>query len=827
MKILNRLTIKHLLQNKKRTIVTIIGIVLSTSLMVGIGLLLSSFLNSTREIAIKNNGAHHVEISSITQKEKEQLEQNIEFQETYSYGTVGFAKIESQNEYKPYLFLASADDYFFHSENLLEGRFPLNNNEIVIPDSLLQLDNGGASYQIGDKITLQIGSRKINEDKIFSNEIALFVDEQDEVSETLVPIFSKTYTIVGIMKRSIKEGYQSPGYMAYTTKEEHIESYHLYGIYKNVHKTYEITKDICSQLSDEANCKTNDEILYFYGASRYENIILALTWTFAIILFLLSIGCIIVIYNSFAISTMERKKSFGLYISLGATPKQIKYTVFYEAFLVGIIGIVLGILGAFFGIYVVIQILDYLIGPTYGMHLVFYIEPLFIYIPIIFMIFVVFFSAFVPALRSSKVTAISLIRENEDIKIPKKKIRTPKFIEKLFGIEGEIALKNIKRNKRKYRITIISLFISIVLFLSFSTYLKIGLNIVDSSEIPDYDAYAMTSDQNLVKELKNLDSLKEAYIVRNNILSITIPEENIEKEYLEFIPNNKVTFYVTLLEDETYKELKEDLQLSDSNYLIYNDGVYTTYLNGNRQTYFTPFLNNLKELTICEEENCKTLPVTLFRKLTPFLEKIILSKEMPTIFIPESDASFLDEENFSYYVTLIGQNGYEDLMKELDSQYKNNKNISYFSPKQSYKEDRNTALAIQILLYGFITLVSLIGVTSVFNTIHTSIHLRRKEFAMLRSVGLSPRGFNRMIFFESFFFGIKSLLYALPVSFGFMILINAALNNSFYFNQLVIPWESILLCIFLVFFLVLLMMSYSVHKIKKENILNSLKDENI
>ena len=134
---------------------------------------------------------------------------------------------------------------------------------------------------------------------------------------------------------------------------------------------------------------------------------------------------------------------------------------------------------------------------------------------------------------------------------------------------------------------------------------------------------------------------------------------------------------------------------------------------------------------------------------------------------------------------------------------------------------------MKILMYGFITLVTLIGVTSVFNTIYTSIHLRRKEFAMLRSVGLSPKGFQKMIFFESLFFGLKSLLYALPVSFIFIFLISRSMGYSFQFGGILIPWGAIFVAIVGVFLLILITMMYSTRKIKKENILTSLQDENI
>ena len=136
-------------------------------------------------------------------------------------------------------------------------------------------------------------------------------------------------------------------------------------------------------------------------------------------------------------------------------------------------------------------------------------------------------------------------------------------------------------------------------------------------------------------------------------------------------------------------------------------------------------------------------------------------------------------------------------------------------------------LVIKILLYGFISLVTLIGVTSVFNTIHTSINLRRKEFAMLRSMGLTPKGFNKILAFESLFVGLKSLLYAIPVSIGVVFLLYKSLGGVADVGAFVIPWQSILIATVAVFIIVFITMMYASSKIKHENILDAIREENI
>ena len=139
---------------------------------------------------------------------------------------------------------------------------------------------------------------------------------------------------------------------------------------------------------------------------------------------------------------------------------------------------------------------------------------------------------------------------------------------------------------------------------------------------------------------------------------------------------------------------------------------------------------------------------------------------------------------------------------------------------------KNLLLVIKILMYGFIALVTLIGVTSVFNTINTCIALRRREFSVLRSIGLTKKGFNKILYFESLFFGLKSLLYALPVSLFVVYLIYMSMADVVS-NGFMIPWTSIIIAVISVFIIILLSMLYSSSKIKKDNILEQIIDENI
>lgn len=848
MSILNRLTIKNLRLNKKRTIVTIIGIILSTALMVGIGLLFSSFQDLMIRDTIGYSGKYEAKYNDVDLIKLNDIK-NKNF--TYFYEKpIGFSKIESSNEYKPYMYITSVNREYFDELKLIKGDIPKNENEIVVSNHVIT--NGGLDYKVGDIVTFTYGSRNIDGNiTLANNEL---VD-----GEFLTNGGTHTYKIVGIVDRSNFESYSASGYTAFTvdvnSDNGNVNLYVMFNKNKNIIKQSE---ELAKELNYNGDINYNSTLLALYGESTYGNVMSSMGGMMIIMLSLVSIGCIIVIYNSFAISVMERKREFGLLSSIGATKKQIKKSVFYEALVVGVIGIVFGILGAYIGIGCVILIINNLISDMleYKLHLV--TNYLFIIIPVIFMIIVIGISAFIPSRRASKVSPIEAIRQNDDIKINKKKIRTSKLVLKLFGIEGEIALKNIKRNKKKYRVTIVSLFISIVLFISFSSYMNYTLNTASSvmGEVPyDYQISYFGDDNNKealdkINEIVKSSDVKEyvSYSVGN--LSI-IGDYIYSDEYLDFYKNaygddgikalNNLKYqsiYILVLDDNSYNKYKKLIGLDKDSVILLNRFKGVSYGNNKRVNYDIPVINSGDiNIKICnfddDEENVDTTKycnknidnIFVTNKSFDLIEEFSYMDDFKLIVNKKLYDSILDGGTDFTQFNIISDNtnNIDKLTKELDKY----NNVNYINIKESMKQANNLILVVKILMYGFISLVTLIGVTSVFNTISTSMALRKREFAVLRSIGLTRGGFNKMLFFESLFFGMKSLIFALPVSIGVTILIHYSLSDMVSISTIIIPWKAIIISIVSVFIIVLLTMMYSSSKIKKHNIIEQIREENI
>ena len=849
MSILNRLTIKNLRLNKKRTIVTIIGIILSTALMVGIGLLFSSFQDLMIRDTIGYSGKYEANYSDV---DLDKLNNIKDKGFTYFYEKpIGFSKIESSNEYKPYMYITSVNKEYFNELKLVDGSFPKNENEVVISNHVIT--NGGLNYKVGDIVTFTYGSRNIDGDITLAN--SELVD-----GEFLTNEGTHTYKIVGIVDRSNFESYSASGYTAFTVDVNSDKgNVNLYVMFNKNKKIIKQSEELAKELNYNGDINYNSTLLALYGESTYGNVMSSMGGMMIIMLSLVSIGCIIVIYNSFAISVMERKKEFGLLSSIGTTKRQLSHTVFFEALVVGVIGIILGILGAYIGIGCVILIINNLISDMleYKLHLV--TNPLFIIIPVIFMIIVIGVSAFIPSRRASKVSPIEAIRQNDDIKINKKKIRTSKLALKLFGIEGEIALKNIKRNKKKYRVTIVSLFISIVLFISFSSYMNYTLNTASSvmGEVPyDYQISYFGDDPNNDKEA--LDKINEivkssdvkeyvSYSVSN--LSI-IGNYTYSDEYLDFYKsaygengikalNNLKYQYISIyiLDDNSYNKYKKLIGLDKDSVILLNKFKGVSYGNNKRVNYNIPVINNGNiNIKICNFDNDEDVDTTKYcnknidnifvtNKSFDLIEEFSYMDDFKLIVNKKLYDSISDSSTHYTQFNIISDNtnNIDKLTKDLDKY----SNVNYTNIKEAMKQTNNLILVVKILMYGFISLVTLIGVTSVFNTISTSMALRKREFAVLRSIGLTNRGFNKILFFESLFFGMKSLIFAIPVSIGITVLIHYALADMVSISTIIIPWKYIIISIVSVFVIVLLTMMYSTSKIKKHNIIEQIREENI
>ena len=862
MNILNKLTIKNLKLNKKRTIVTIIGIILSVALICAVASMVSSFRESLIRFEINRDGNFHYEFSNVDSKKLKEIKNNRNFEKIYISKNVGYLKLDnSKNEDKPYAYLIAMNKITMSnvSLNLIEGRFPSNDKEIVIPRHLKT--NGRVDYKVGDTITLYLGDRVSDGYTLNQNNPYHKDEETFDIKDT------KTFKIVGIIERpsTIIENYSAPGYtfITYLNDNNYSGEYNVYLRYTKeaLKNRYEITakllnvdpikyKKYMTNLNslkeseideiEEKIVKTphimNGYLISLETMSLKDSTMKVLYILSTIVIIIIIVSSVFCIKNSFDISITEKTKQYGMFRSIGATSKQIKKNVLYEAFILGIIGIPLGILCGLLASWILIKVCNYyLYGTLNGITLVFNTSLISILISILLGSITIYFSALKSARRASKLSPMVAIRNSEDIKIKSKKLRTPKYIKSLFGVGGVISYKNLKRNKKKYRTTVISIVVSVSVFIGLYYFMNMAFSIVDL-EVGSSDANIQLiigdnskdkeNNLNKIEQIFNLDNI-ERISFQKRLLGEIIDKTLYTKEFNKLIGTNGTKILIYAIGDSEYRTYVKSLGLN------YSDVKNTGILINNSFAYDE---NSKKDVEISVLNIKKNDKVDIkINNITHQIKISEVTKERPFGFSNTYNSGFIivsDEylkeldSNFNYGWILIKSNN-ADLLQSNIEKILGDIDYNLDNTDKNYRIVKGVYTLMAIFLYGFITVITLIGITSIFNTITTNINLRRGEFAILKSVGMTSHEFNRLINLETIFYSLKSLLIGIPLGVGISYLIYIAFSEGSREFQYEFPFGGVFISILAVFILVFIIMNYSIKKVNKQNIIEDIRNENI
>ena len=855
MNILKKLTLKSLKLNKKRTIVTIIGIILSTALICAVAGMITSVQKTLINYAKSHSGNYHVCFKNIPNDELKYIKENKNVQNYFLSKNVGYGKLEKvENEYKPYIFVMEYDKKGLEQGGvtLLEGRMPENSNEIVIPEHLIK--SGRINYTIGEKITLNLGKRQTKDGLELTQEDALLTDESEETEsssksksetedlEEIVDTKEHTYTIVGIIERSNYkgiEGFSAPGYTAisYMDNENDINTANISVLYSNLKDFQKKTEDIKSGI--EKNIGSSVTVSYNSSLIDYEGGVSDTTMASlysvgAVVIVIIILSSVFVIRNSFSISVSEKTKQYGMLSSIGATKKQIKKSVLYEGFYIGIIGIPLGILCGMLAVVILLQVVNALLGDSLNEKCVFSIPILAIIASIVISAITIYLSCILPARRASKISPIEAIRGNDDIKIKAKKVKTSKITKKLFGIGGVIASKNLKRNKKKYRTTVISLVVSISIFISLSSFLDYGGKIVNvyykdlGYDISVYDG--TVENYNEITKLDNVEEYSYSYMTEGSVDINKYGSEFGKRIAEDSEETNSIT--IVLINNDYFKKFIEHLGIQSTNYkdiAILEDDTYE-YIDEKTvfENYYSLKTGDSIDITLTNGEK-RTVKISKKTDERPMGYKNVYSNGGYLFVSEDFIQDKTDEKNFHVGSLVIKSQNPDELENEINNLKKTNNLYSklYIDNISKYvEENQKIILLISIFLYGFIAVITLIGVTNIFNTITTNMILRSKEFANLKSVGMTTKEFNRMIRLESILYGLKSLLIGIPLGLIGSYCIYNGIAKGLDFGY-ILPLKSIIIAIIFVFIIVGLTMKYSLNKINKQNIIETIREDNI
>lgn len=949
MNLMKTLTLKNLKLNRKRTIVTIVGIILATALLSALVTLVSSFQYSMIEYQKQKDGDFHVKFSGVKMSELSEFKNNRNIESTFETMGMGFAKLNGcKNEDKPYAYVMATDEAGFEKGcfNLIEGRMAKNEDEIVIPRHLRT--NGRIDIKVGDEITLDIGKRyDSSTESVISENIAY-----EHEAETLTDTVTKQYKVVGIMERPGygMEDYSAAGYTFVTysnelaaidngTKSEVNEADTTLTVYsrytqKALRNKDAVTADIigvdeklfakANNSSVEMSAEESDRYFKEMENAKYDiyinrflisyECVFPIDGTFkalftvatvvALIIILTSVYCI---KNSFNISITEKIRQYGMLASVGATRRQIKSSVKTEAAMLGVVGIPVGTMSGILASLILVKVVNALSAGWLNFALSFHTSLPALILAVILSIATIYFSATGSARRAAKVTPLEAIRNTKEIKIKSAKLKTPAIIGRIWGIGGVVSYKNIKRNKKKYRTTVTSIVICSVTFIVISYFMSMAFSMVGMSYAStDYNiGINMSCKKNLDIEklselLSGIEGAKDYLVGAGYYFDVDKPEYT--KEYGEYCgqlyddsEDVSQEFFITVLNDKSYDKYASDagIKNADTGAILVNKCTFDVY-NENSSKYVKKEMelykykagdtiecgynvyddassddnaaegdtesstddNNAVEggTEISTEDNSgyvdeetinngvrKTVDVTIagvtdkvptgYKGYGNTTLLFMNQKGFESLWADGKSGNELKPGHASYSAYVVAENAdeYQDTFEKETEGNTEYSQISFYVSNldKQMRDEKSLFTLLGVFAYGLIVVIALIGITNIINTLSTGMELRSREFATLRSIGMTDKQFAGMVRLESVFISVKALVIGVPLGILISYLLCVMMNRM---DDAIIyepPYKAIILCIVVVIMLIYAIMKLSMTKLRHNNIIETIKNENL
>ncbi len=853
MNIVNKLTLRHLKENKGRTVVTTLGICVSVAMITAVFVAVSSFMNLFGNVCLLMDG--HYQATMIV--DSHQLN---EIKNDERVSRVGIYDTSTGNSFSlnSHPTRQNTGDYFVGDKTCIEqmvtgtydGTLPIKDNEIAVEQVFI--DKNNLNWKIGDTVKINDGQRFIDDENI--GKCSIFGSYQK--GEYFVKEKQSEYKITAILKNNpstVSVPYyiiKCTDYAVHPLSQNEMTTALVE--LKNVnYNSLNVLKDMVKQYKVEDYSFASEYLETNFAIDENSTMASLVLPMAAIVLAIIMIASVVLIYNAFAMSISERVRYLGMLASVGATKKQKRFSVFFEGMILGLIGIPVGIIAGIAGIGITLTILgDKIIstGMLQGadqsnLEMKMVVEPLAILGIIIVSALTIFISSFVPSIKASKITPIDAIRQNNEIKIKSKKLRSSKLIRIIFGYEGELANKNLKRNGRKARTITASIALSIVLFLCCNYFCDaFNKTVLNEVDIP-YQVYAGVDYENkdeLLNDLEGINGIDKAYCVTNGYFKTPTVEDDkpwtfVNKDYLtptyKSFFNTSHSMSINAIDDKDFNELCKANGISVKEYYLgYKVLLMNNVNHGNGSGIFNDSVIGVS-LADFSYEGLTIGGLIDYNK--DFYACNLNPKNTISMYMPVSQYYAMYNENRNeeeslydmMYIVGIETTQHKQVTEKITEMFDNSDYDTHLITDvvQQTQTMSTIEMIIQVLIYGFITLISLITVFNIINTVSTGIAMRKKEFAMLKSVGTTPKGFNKMIALESVFYGIKALIFGLPISALLSFAMNKAMDTDAIPFE--INWILYLIVSVVVFVIIGLTMIYSFAKLKNDSIVETLKQE--
>ncbi len=841
MKTLLKIAYKNLAQHLKWSIPTALSIFIAVALMTGIGTMSSSYVKSIQNATRNIEGPSHFVGYNLSEKQLQQLDQMSDIESVEILDVFSYAKIkdyELLNTQRPYLKLLTGEDLQFqqHGLDLSYGRYPLNEDEIVLNVNVLYYTN--LDFQIGDTITLEVGKRIINSIET--------LDRQYQVElESFLPSYDQTYRIVGFIDalpnsmESISEaGFTNLVHQSKPSSKQNLVMIELSDVNS---KSYQSLTHFLVN-SDIEYTQTNLLETHYLGVESITQSPLYLMFLGGfLITVLIGLAAVLVIWNAFSINNRHMITQLGLLDGIGATNSQKQWVLIFQAFILGIVSIPLGLLVGYSLTAILLLLFRVPIGEyIFFDRVVIYLYPSLIMLIVLISMGAILFTAFFTTFKISNLSSIESIKYYDLKREKQSLLRIPKRFK---SIEAKLAFINYKKNRSYYRTLILSLIVSIIL-------IGTSVVLVGSQERRDlrsrrdvvYEFYRgeLQDGQiiSVVEDLKGNQTFNQAGVWQQFNLVINVDPNDINPDVYAKIPYNDVYLVINVVDDDYCNFV---LQGQYPGYDCMSHGLFIDNYNGeyldqnNQVRTIEDHLFSENEL-INFELNQRELILDLSSDRYLYLN--VADEPDPTIYFSKTFFDYLStpfttylKENAGFNVGLINQifvNG--NNANETENEFRSTLNRHGIEDlKRIENVKRLGILENQVVQFfglmsmSLVALVIVIALSNVVNAINHNLSLRSKEFSVLISNGMTLDAYIKMIGLEISMFGGLAFLIGLPTSLLLSQLMIHLLNlnsPSFWSQLLLITFT----CAILIFIVIIVALVISIFTIRNHNISQLTKD---
>ena len=889
MKDIIKLSWKNLMLNKNRTITTLIMIIITVATFAGISIMYESAIRGLEQTFKETKGDYSISVENIDKNYDKNLLKDKNIEKVMEYYTI--SKALSRGKIQEDIAKEKGKEYFdTHSNEEIQAEIQKAMSKLKPSKWYIQkyeLNKDGEDYNKQQEEAKQFEEAILNpylgvdilgvnkedlkgynfrliDGRLPENENEIVLQKASKTARytfnigTTITINSKEYKIVGYVNNAFdsNDSEVNIGIVKIATEEEKKEAVSkVFSIYikdkgKKVKDTAEEISKTLKEDSKNGSIKmaVNKSLLRLQNAnlqgyeSSTDNVIATLEMMRNVLIVIVAVSGIIIMYNSFNLSLVERRKQYGILKSLGIKNSSLYVMILFEALVLSVAGIVIGYICGMIGDYLVVgYINDTLVNMIKSMGVENELQMSLIYTTNIHAFYLVAIStgitvvlaAMIPAIKSTRISPIENIRGKDDYVVNTKKVKTSNISKKLFGIEFDLARKNMKRAKKRFRVATLSLAIAFILIFVIGTLgaqingqislleaqtnslFKNGniaeithINIVDKDgsvnnrkksnvkySEKDVQEIIKFGIEDYAKQIESKDSLK----INRAVLSTGLEYlEKIDKdeELLKTVTDSYLKNRFNSIDDSSRQKAKKQISIQFATNKVYSDKDKFG-LNDIKDNEI--YLSNVEIL----EENGTLVEKPIFdeskiigKEIEIYGNKLKIAKAPinSELTLRASTGgsiylqAYVNEKTFAnivrndergpnfrgfYQSDLKGDKKIEDIMKK--QQQENLEKEYDFGKVQMFTETIITPSGVigiikgmitifQLLLYGFLILVILMSVVNIFTTITINILLRSRELAILKSVGMSDKQFDKMLRGENYIACLRSIIFGIVVS---------------------------------------------------------------